>query len=181
MAVLFQCLLCVKLYECHIKYAGRFLDIKEISKHTWLPWYWLGNHRDMSISHLSSVVFSSYYSSRKPRFMSHRFCNTIWWKRVTFKNYTRYNCSNMNSIRVESKDLLSMVAMATCSQPSNKIPSFSLWFQGTSTPNIKSIQPVEIQELLRYHCGCHDNLVTTATNNQVSSCFKIGLFWCAGV
>ena len=31
MAVLFQCLLCVKLYECHIKYAGRFLDIKEIS------------------------------------------------------------------------------------------------------------------------------------------------------
>ena len=30
MAVLFQCILCVKLYECHIKYAGR-CNIKEIS------------------------------------------------------------------------------------------------------------------------------------------------------
>ena len=31
MTVLFQCLLCVELYEFDIKYAGRFLEIKENS------------------------------------------------------------------------------------------------------------------------------------------------------
>ena len=51
--------------------------------------------------------------------MYHCGCHDNWPSLVTGYT-TNPSCSNMNSISVETKNLLSMVTMATCSHPSNK-------------------------------------------------------------
>ena len=84
------------------------------------------------------------------RYMADAYCPN----EPPYQIWTKYG------LRLRSYYHITVVAMVTYLN-SNEVCERYLLSQGTSSPNIDSIQP-KTKELVTYYFGCHGNLVTIA-------------------